>query len=82
MRGMVACRRSTHYQAGAIGDCFLSKPVEARSHLCLTPRAYQSGETDRAGQISKCGDQMLRHLLYEAASALMTRARKWSRLRA
>jgi transposase len=25
---------------------------------------------------------MLRHLLYEAASALMTRTRKWSRLRA
>jgi transposase len=25
---------------------------------------------------------MLRHLLYEAASALVTRARKWSRLRA
>jgi len=33
-------------------------------------------------QISKCGDRMLRHLLYEAASALMTRTRKWSRLRA
>jgi transposase len=25
---------------------------------------------------------MLRHLLYEAASVLMTRTRKWSRLRA
>ena len=25
---------------------------------------------------------MMRHLLYEAASALMTRTRKWSRLRA
>ena len=40
------------------------------------------GEIDRSGQISKCGDRMLRHLLYEAASALMTRTRKWSRLRA
>jgi transposase len=52
------------------------------AHLGLTPRVYQSGEIDRAGQISKCGDRMLRHLLYEAASALMTRTRKWSRLRA
>jgi transposase len=43
---------------------------------------YQSGETDRSGQISKCGARMLWHLLYEAASALMTRTRKWSRLRA
>ena len=28
------------------------------------------------------GDRMLRHLLYEAASVLMSRTRKWSRLRA
>ena len=52
------------------------------AHLGLTPRVYQSGEVNRSGQISKCGDRMLRHLLYEAASALMTRTRKWSRLRA
>jgi transposase len=52
------------------------------AHLGLTPRAYQSGEIDRSGHISKCGDRMLRHLLYEAASVLLTRTRKWSRLRA
>ncbi len=52
------------------------------AHLGLTPRLYQSGEINRSGQISKCGDRMLRHLLYEAASALMTRTRKWSQLRA
>jgi transposase len=52
------------------------------AHLGLTPRVYQSGEIDRSGQISKCGDRMLRHLLYEAASALTTRTRKWFRLRA
>src|SRR5580704_11014701 len=57
-----------------------SKAVGA--HLGLTPRVYQSGETDRSGQISKAGDHMLRHLLYEAASALMTRCRQPSRLRA
>ena len=39
-------------------------------------------ETDRSGQISKAGDSMLRHLLYEAASALMTRCRQPSKLRA
>ena len=57
-----------------------SKAVGA--HIGLTPRVYQSGETDRSGQISKAGDHMLRHLLYEAASALMTRCRKLSKLRA
>jgi transposase len=35
-----------------------SKGVGA--HLGLTPRVYQSGEVDRSGQISKCGDRMLR----------------------
>lgn len=39
------------------------------AHLGLTPRVYQSGEIDRSGHISKCGDRMMRHLLYEAASS-------------
>jgi transposase len=52
------------------------------AHIGLTPRVYQSGETDRSGQISKAGDHILRHLLYEAASALMTRCRQPSKLRA
>jgi transposase len=57
-----------------------SKAVGA--HIGLTPRVYQSGEIDRSGHISKAGDHMLRQLLYEAASALMTRCRQPSKLRA
>ena len=57
-----------------------SKSVGA--HIGLTPRVYQSGEIDRSGHISKAGDHMLRHLLYEAASALITRCRQPSKLRA
>jgi transposase len=38
-----------------------SKAVAA--HLGLTPRIYQSGEMDRSGHISKCGDSLLRHCL-------------------
>jgi transposase len=49
-----------------------SKAVGAA--LGLTPRRYQSGELDRTGRISKCGDGMLRSLLYEAAQVLLTRA--------
>jgi transposase len=52
------------------------------AHIGLTPRVYQSRETDRSRQISKAGDHMLRHLLYEAASALMARCRQPSKLRA
>lgn len=56
-----------------------SKAVGA--HIGLSPRVYQSGEIDRSGQISKAGDKMLRHLLYEAASVLMTRNTRPSALR-
>jgi transposase len=52
------------------------------AHLGLTPRIYQSGEMDRSGHISKCGDRLLRHCLYEAASAHMRVTKKWSALRA
>jgi len=33
-------------------------------YLGLTPRRYQSGETDRQGKISKCGDRFTRTCLY------------------
>src|SRR5688572_19206186 len=33
----------------------------------LTPSKYQSGEINRTGAISKCGDEMMRVMLYEAA---------------
>jgi len=32
--------------------------------LGLTPCKYQSGESDRAGGISRCGDEMMRVMLY------------------
>jgi transposase len=57
-----------------------SKSVGA--FLGLTPRRYQSGETDLNGRISKCGDAMTRTYLFEAATSLMTKVRKWSALKA
>ena len=57
-----------------------SKAVAA--HLGLTPRIYQSGEIDRSGHISKCGDKVMRYLLTEAAVAMLLRSRKWSALKA
>lgn len=51
-------------------------------HLGLTPSRYQSGETDRVGRISRCGDEIARTALYEAAHSLLTRSKKWSSLRA
>jgi transposase len=50
--------------------------------LGLTPKRYQSGETDWDGRISKRGDALARAYLYEAANALLTNCRKWSALKA
>src|ERR1035437_9005067 len=48
----------------------------------LTPAKYQSGAGNRTGAISKCGDEMMRVMLYEAAQVMLTRTNKWSWLKA
>ena len=48
----------------------------------LTPAKYQSGENDRTGAISRCGDEMMRIMLYEAAQSMLVRTAKWSSLKA
>jgi transposase len=52
------------------------------AHLGLTPARYQSGETDIQGKVSRCGDELARTALYEAAHSLLVRSQKWSSLRA
>jgi transposase len=47
----------------------------------LTCSKYQSGEIDRSGRISRCGDQMMRVMLYEAAQSML-RSKKWCWLKA
>jgi transposase len=56
-----------------------SKAVGA--HFGLTPRKYQSGETDVTGRISKIGDASVRTALYEAANVILTRPVKGSALK-
>jgi transposase len=51
------------------------------AHFGLTPRKYQSGETDRTGAVSRVGDAMVRTALYEAAHILLTRAVRFSSLK-
>ena len=48
----------------------------------LTPSKYQSGEINRTGAISHCGDEMMRVMLYEAAQILLMRSTRWSWLKA
>jgi transposase len=47
----------------------------------LTPKKYQSGETDMTGRISKIGDAGVRTMLYEAANVIMTKPVKGSLLK-
>ena len=56
-----------------------SKQVGA--HFGLTPRKYQSGETDVSGRISKIGDGAVRTALFEAANTILTRPVKGSSLK-
>jgi transposase len=51
------------------------------AHLGLTPRQYQSGEIDRSGRISRCGDTLARTLLYEAAVVILHRVKRASSLK-
>jgi transposase len=59
-----------------------SKSKSVGAFFGLTPRRYQSGEIDRTGRISKCGDSLVRSYLYEAAGTLLTRVKRPSALKA
>jgi transposase len=50
-------------------------------HFGLTPRKYQSGETDYTGRISKTGDASVRTALYEAANTIMVQPSKAIKLK-
>lgn len=58
---------------------------DVAAYLGLVPRRYQSGDKDVSLSISKQGDHMARHYLYEAANCLLTTAktdcalRQWGR---
>jgi len=52
------------------------------AYLGLTPRRKQSGETDINRKISRWGDRLLRTYLFEAASVLIYRTKRWSSLKA
>jgi transposase len=56
-----------------------SKQVGA--HFGMTPKKYQSGETDITGRISKIGDKGVRTALYQAAHIILTRPVKGSALK-
>jgi transposase len=52
------------------------------AHFGLTPRRFQSGESDSQGRISKAGDADVRSALYSATHSLLIRTRSMSLLKA
>jgi transposase len=56
-----------------------SKTVGA--HYGMTPKKYQSGETEYSGRISKAGDKSVRTAMYQAAHIILTRPVKGSKLK-
>ena len=60
--------------ASAIDDpSRFTSAKQAGPHFGLTPKKYQSGETDYSGRISKIGDASIREALYEAAHIILTK---------
>src|SRR3712207_1611824 len=69
--------------ASAVEDpARFGSPRTVGAHLGLTPRRHQSGEVDRSGAISRWGDGLVRTYLFEAATVLLGRVKRWSALRA
>ena len=46
------------------------------AHFGLTPKKYQSGQTNYTGRISKIGDASVREALYQAAHVMLTKPLK------
>jgi transposase len=68
------------YRTGVDMPERFSRSRDVGAHFGLTPRRYSSGQTDYDGRISRCGDEMVRTALYQAANVLLHHGR-WSSLR-
>ena len=58
------------------------KAEDVGAYFGLTPRQFQSGQTDYMVGISKRGDPMVRHHLVTAATVMMTATKKWCPMKA
>jgi transposase len=70
------------YRATVDGPARFRKSKSVGAVFGLTPARDQSGERDHPGAISRCGDEMMRTTLYEAAQVMLLRSAKWSWLKA
>jgi transposase len=69
------------YMTGIEDPARFKRSSSVAAYFGMTPRRYQSGEVDHGGRISKCGDGMVRGLLFEAAKVLLSRSARPSALK-
>ena len=69
------------YRSAVDDPTRFGKSSTVGAHFGLTPKKYQSGETDRYGGVSKVGDAIVRTALFEAAHIMLTRATRFSSLK-
>jgi transposase len=70
------------YKAEIFDPSRFSDSRSVGAYLGMTPKQYSSGDTQIQGKVSKCGSNELRSLLVEAGLVVITRTKKWSKLKA
>src|SRR6516164_6068569 len=87
---LLPCRRGADWSGGSAGSCDGAggDPTSLAGATAGRPRAHhlasraRDPQNDRTGAISRCGDEMMRIMLYEAAQSMLVRTAKWSWLKA
>lgn len=72
---------SLTYTAAVDDPARFENSKQVGAHYGMTPKRYQSGDTDYTGRISKIGDKSVRTALYQAAHIILTRPVKSSTLK-
>jgi transposase len=72
---------SLTYRAAVDDPARFKKSKAVGAFFGLTPKRYQSGETDITGGITRIGDAAVRSALHDAANVLLSRVTKFSTLK-
>jgi transposase len=72
---------SLTYRAAVDDPDRFKKSKAVGAFFGLTPKRYQSGETDVTGGITRVGDASVRSALHDAANALLSRVARFSALK-
>jgi transposase len=63
------------YRTGMDAPERFRRSRDVGAHFGLTPRRYSSGQVDYDGRISRCGDEMVRTALFQAANVFIHQGR-------